>query len=514
MTATRHKPQRLYLGIDVGTAGTKAMVVNADGAVYGRGHASYELDCPEPGHAVQDVADWRNAVTASTLAACAGVDADQIVSLALSAQGGTLVAIDKRHEPLGPARSWLDRRATASAATFERIFGTEDFYRRTGWPISSNNTAPQLLDLASNDPEQFAAASCFCDTAAYVNGWLTGTPLIDANVAGISQLMNVSSRSWDEDVLAAIGVGADRLPAIALPGAAIGTLTPEASTALGLHPGTVVGAGAQDQYCAALGADAIGSGDLLISTGTAWVMLVAAAERYRDPGVGIGTGRHLGEQLWGHFGEVSNGGASIEWARRLLTHGDHEPIPIDELDAVLANTSTGADGLSFYPFFDGTGLPDGAESSLASMLGLSLSHRHEHVLRAVVEGVAFAMRMLLDRYNASVNQSSVSPTVVGGATRSRQWMQILADILDQDLRISSDPDVACIGAAALAATAIGDTPNAAAAAARMTPAKSIISAKSCSTAEYDRLFAIYETNARALDELYASRAGIPRKELA
>ncbi|HEX7291805.1 MAG TPA: FGGY-family carbohydrate kinase, partial [Conexibacter sp.] len=448
--------QPLYLGVDVGTTGAKAIVVDGDGAPHGRGHASYPVDCPAPGHVVQDAAAWQDGASAAVRAACAELDPARIAALAISAQGGTLVAVDERHRPLAPARSWLDRRATAAAAEFERVLGGEQVYRRTGWPIAPNNTAAQLLDLATSEPDVFAAARCFCDTAAYLNGWLTGRPTIDANVAGIGQLVNVRERAWDGRMLAVVGVRPERLPQIAAPGSAIGTLTEDAAAALGLRPGIVVGAGAQDQYCAALGAGAIDDGDVLLSTGTAWVMLAAADGPYPDPAGGIGSGRHLVPGVWGHFGEVANGGVSIEWARRLLNHGDHEPVALERLDAVLERTPPGADGASFFPFFDGTSPYDRRGSSRGSLIGLSMSHDHRHVLRAVAEGVALALRILLERYFAVAGRGDDAPIVVGGATRSGAWMQLLADVLATEVRVSGEPDAACVGAAILAAVAADD----------------------------------------------------------
>jgi sugar (pentulose or hexulose) kinase len=479
------------------------MVFDAAGTSRGRGHASYRLDCPGPGQFVQDATEWQHGVTSAVRAACADVDPDHVVALAISAQGGTLVAVGEDGQPLGPARSWLDRRATRSAATFEKAFGRENFFRRTGWPIAPNNTAAQLLDFASSEPEEFAAASCFCDTAAFLNGWLAGTPTIDANVAGITQLIDAPSASWDQDILDVIGVGADRLPVIAAPGSAVAPLAEPAATALGLRPGIVVGAGAQDQYCAALGAGAIREGDVLVSTGTAWVMLAVASAPYGDPAGGIGFGRHLVPGLWGHFGEVANGGVSIEWARRLLNHGDNRPLGVDDLDAVLARTSRGADGLSFFPFFDGTSPYSQLPGAHGSLLGLSLSHDHRHVLRAVAEGVAFAMRILLDGYRASIGGTAGAPVVAGGATRSREWMQLLADVLERDLLVSSNPDAACVGAAILAATAAGDLADAWSGAERMACVSTRVAAHADARRVYGRIFATYQHDARALGELYA-----------
>jgi sugar (pentulose or hexulose) kinase len=496
----------LYLGIDVGTTATKAILVDATGAAHGRGHAGYQLECPRPGQYVQDATDWQDGVNTAVRSACAHVDPSRVVALAISAQGGTLVAVDEHHRPLAPARSWLDRRATRSAATFERVFGPEDFYRRTGWPIAPNNTAAQLLDLASADPETFAAAICFCDTSAYLNGWLIGTPTIDANVAGIAQLIDARAATWDEDILEVIGVTPARLPRIAAPGSAIGSLTQPAATALGLCAGTVVAAGAHDQYCAALGVGAIGEGDILLSTGTAWVMLAAACEAFGDPAASIGSGRHLVPGLWGHFGEVSNGGVSIEWARRVLNHGDNAPLSLSDLDAILGETARGAEGLSFFPFFDGTSPYDTLETSRGSLLGLRLSHDHRHVLRAVAEGVTFAMRILLDRYRSSVaGTADSSPVVVGGATRSREWMQLLADVLDANLLVGAEPDAACIGAAILAAIAAGDMRDVRAGAARMVGRRTVAAADGDASRVYEHLLSIYKEQARALGELYAAR---------
>jgi sugar (pentulose or hexulose) kinase len=501
--------QTLYLGIDVGTTGAKAVVVDAAGTVRGRGQAGYRLECPRPGQFVHDAAEWQDAATIAVRAACTTADPARVAALAVSAQGGTLVAVDDNHQPLGPARSWLDRRAARSAATFARAFGPEDFYRRTGWPIAPNNTAAQLLDLASTEPGQFAAASCFCDTAAYLNGWLTGKATIDANVAGITQLINVDLASWDKDILEVIGVAPDRLPLIATPGSAVGPLTERAAAALGLRPGTVVGAGAQDQYCAALGAGVIADGDVLLSTGTAWVMLAIASAPYRDPAGGIGTGRHLAPGLWGHFGEVSNGGVSIEWARRLLNHGDHAPLSIEDLDGVLARTPRGADGLTFFPFFDGTSPYDRLETSQGSLLGLSLSHDHRDVLRAVAEGVAFATRILLRGYRSPAGCPGSPPVVTGGATRSREWIQLLADILGTDLLVSSEPDAACVGAAILAALAAGDVADIRLGAELMGSSAAIVAPGGAASRAYNGLFTTYERDARVLGELYAARHGSP-----
>ena len=499
----RTQPPQLYLGVDVGTTGTKVAAIDADGHIRGRAQAGYRLDSPQPGLYLQDATDWQKAVSGAVRAACAGLDTSRVAALAISAQGGTLVGVDAHLQPLGPSRSWLDRRATNSAETFARVFGADDFYRRTGWPIAPNNTAAQLLDLASSEPELFAAAACFCDTASFINGWLTGTPTIDANIAGITQLLNVASNSYDQQILEVIGVTRERLPAIALPGEAIGSLREPAAAALGLPPGVVVGAGAHDQYCAALGAGAINEGDILLSTGTAWVLLAAASGPYRDPEGRIGSGRHPIDGLWGHFGEVSNGGVSIDWARRLLSREDCEPPPIERLDSTIAAIPRGSAGLFFFPFFDGTSPFDRVGTSQGSFIGLSLLHEHRHLLRAVAEGVAYAARLMLDAYATSLAHPITPPVVVGGATRSGQWMQLLADILGSDLSVSREPDSACVGAAMLAATAAGDATDVRSSVRALACPRTLRRADPEGSQLYDAAYDEFRHCARGLSDLYA-----------
>jgi sugar (pentulose or hexulose) kinase len=244
---------------------------------------------------------------------------------------------------------------------------------------------------------------------------------------------------------------------------------------------------------------------MLVSTGTAWVMLAVATDPYPDPSAAIGSGRHFALGRWGHFGEVTNGGVSIEWGRRLLKHGDHEPLGLSDLDRYLAHSPRGSNGLSFFPYFDGTSPYDTHDTSHGALLGLRLSHDHRDVLRAIAEGLAFSLRLLVERYWAVVGRSSGAILVAGGATRSRECMQLLADVMGTDLRVSLEPDAASIGAAILAAMAAGDVPEARAGAARMAARSAAVGADAHARRAYDRLFATYGHDARALSELYATR---------
>jgi sugar (pentulose or hexulose) kinase len=492
----------LFLGIDAGTTGAKARLYTLDGTCHGSGSAAFGLDSPRPGLYLQDALDWRTGVSQAVRGACRGVDPRRIAAIAVSAQGGALVPMDADAQPLAPAISWLDRRATDAATAFAETFGPDELYRRTGWPVAPNNTAAQLYHLARHDPDLVRRARYFGDTAAALNGWLCGTPVIDTNVAGITQMMNLETLRWDEKVMDLIGLSTDALPTLVHPGTAVGTLTPAAAQELGLHPGVLIVAGAHDQYCAALGAGAVNPGDILLSTGTAWVALAVATSLFPNPKGQFGSGRHFKTELWGHFGEVSNGGVSLDWARAMLGHGRVEPLPMTELGPLVESVDPGVHGLRFLPYFDGTSpFPDGGNSS-GSLVGLSLAHQAADVLRAVMEGLVFALRALVDDYVNTVGGYAVPRYhVVGGATRSQPWMQILTDTFGVPMAVSTEADTACVGAAALAATGHGSFADPLAATAAMQATGEELEPDQSRVQTYDHAYHDFVATAQALDAI-------------
>lgn len=445
-TSTGH----LFVGVDVGTTSTKAAVVDKHGHILGSGYESYPIGYDGQGRYLQDAEDWKRATIKAVDAAIADVNRDRIRALSISAQGGTLVPVDHDSRPLLPARSWLDRRGAAQADRLRRVFGERDFFERTGWPIAPNNTCTQMLALRDEEPNVYDRAAYFLDTASYMNFWLAGSPVMDTNIAGITQLMNVNSEAWDPDVLDLLQVEERRLPLLARPGSLLGVISPVAFTDLGLSPSTLVIAGGHDQYCAALGVNVVNDGDLLLSTGTAWVALGIGTTVLRDYACGFALGRHFVPSLFGHFGEVPSGGISLDWLQRLVQEGG----TLEDFEQLVSATEPGAGGVLFFPNFDGTSPYDLNGSSRGSFLGLELGHEKRHLARAVMEGVVFQTAQLLDTYRATTGRD-FTPTVVGGATKSSTWTALIADILGSDLKVSTTADAACVGAAILAATGSG-----------------------------------------------------------
>ena len=261
---------RCVIGIDVGTTCTKALAVDAQGAVIGQGSQGYDLI--SSGHCIEQRAqDWNAAVAAAVRQAVAGIDPHSVTALSFSTQGGSTVALDGDGNFLGNAWTWMDSRSAEEADAVEREVGGDYIYRTTGWRINPALDAAKLRRMKSM-PE-YAGAVRYLTTLEVVNEYLTGNPAIDPTNAAMRQLYSVEANDWDPAMLKAAGISRDVLPQVLPTGALVGALLPKAAVALGLPAGIPVYNGAHDQYCASIGAGAVHDGDMLLSAGTTWVLM-------------------------------------------------------------------------------------------------------------------------------------------------------------------------------------------------------------------------------------------------
>jgi sugar (pentulose or hexulose) kinase len=448
----------LLLGVDVGTTGTKTILSTADGLVLAESYRGYELSRPAPLHVEQDAEDWWSAVVGTIRECIRDIEPARIAAISVSAQGGSVVAVDETGTPLAPARSWLDRRAGEEERILADVFTRHGLYERTGWRLYSAYNCVQLLNMRTTEPALFSAARWFFSTADFIYFRLSGLAKSDSNSAGITQLLDVETQQWDDSILSEVGVRRSQLTELCAPGDAIGPLSSSAAEILGLPEAVVVVAGGHDQYCAALGAGVIDGGDALVSLGTAWVVLGVSPTLILDPREDFGVGPHVVPGRFGTFGSFRNGGVCLDWARSLLG-GPDSPLPYERVEELVAPIPAGSSGVSFLPYFDGTNIPFWSTASAGTILGLELRHSPGHVLHAVMEGVCFELAGVLDASQALTPGIS-RIRVLGGAAQSAAWMQMLADILDIPLEIPETSQPACVGAAILAGVGAGLYPDA------------------------------------------------------
>ena len=443
---------KYLLGIDVGTTGTKALLFRQDGILLGQAYRGYPMSNPRVGYSEQNAQDWWNAVVDTVRELCVpeAISAN-VAAISLSLQGGTVVPVDHKGDPLRPAMVWNDSRCAAQKAAFLQEFGDADLmYQKTGWTLFEGLPLMQIRWIKENEPEIFAKTDKFLTVPDYIAYRMTGKAAIDICDVGINQLADIRSRSYDPALLAFAGIDESKLPFLVSSGEVIGPLTAEAASQLGLTTNTLLVAGAHDQYAVALGAGASNDGDILIGSGTSWV--VVSISDSADFASGLSQSIAAVPGKWGSLEELSCGGVYMDWWRKKLAVGaDGAPLPYDLINREAAQRRAAEDGLFFFP---GTGLAtDHIHLRSSTFFGLDISHDGFHMVRAIMEGIAFQIVWMLGHFRSKPSERGL--ILSGGASKSALWCQIVADIANLPVRIPEVADLACVGAAILAGVGCG-----------------------------------------------------------
>ena len=443
----------LLIGIDVGTSALKAVLLALDGRVLATAEQRYPLEHPMPGHAEQRAQDWWAALASAVRAITQSFDPSRVCALGLSTQGGTLQPVDARGQALCPAISWMDTRAAAQQATFAASIGDAAMHATTGWAMCGGLNALQIMWLKQNRPDIFAGTARFLSVPGYLTLRLTGRAAVDASSAGIEQLLDIRTGRWSKPILDLLGIDESMLAEVVAAHECVGTLTAEAAEALGLPRDVKVAAGGHDQYCAALGAGAGARSDRLIATGTAWATIAVLDAPDAQCPHGTSVSRHVVPGLWGALFTFDGGGSSLEWLRRMLqTASTGALLPLEQVNALAAACPVGADGLTFYPFFNGADYPPGLSAAKAGFVGLAMNHGAGHMARAIMEGVACQAVLMMEAFGPAEDGALI---LTGGASKSALWTGIIADIAGRVLTLPAIPEAGCLGAAALAGAAAG-----------------------------------------------------------
>ncbi|MCL1793809.1 MAG: FGGY family carbohydrate kinase [Oscillospiraceae bacterium] len=433
------------LGIDIGTTGAKTLAFDETGRVAGRGYREYPLEVSGDGHVTQNAADWWDSAVASTREAVQDIDKRAVSAIGISTQGASMLAVDCNFDPLCAALTWMDRRASAEAGELASLLGEEEIYRKTGYAANAALDAAKIAWIKNNWPEIYENAASFVSTLEFVNYKLTKKNLIDPTNAGIRQLYNINSGKWDSDILSFLHLDEKRLPAILPSGDKIGRLSESAALELGLTGNVRVYNGAHDQYCAAIGSGAVSCGDMLLATGTAWVVFAVTnnplytASRI-SPGIFPQTGR------FGALVSMSGVGAALKWWNGIIG-GDYA-----EMDSQAEKKAPDMDMLA-YPYAAGAGFNHDPNSK-AAFIGLNIKHGKYDVARALMEGAAFETRMVLEEFSAQ-GMEIRQIIMTGGASKSKFLGDLVALATKCEVVRLLEKEAACMGAAALAAIGEG-----------------------------------------------------------
>ncbi|MFB0545480.1 MAG: FGGY-family carbohydrate kinase [Anaerolineae bacterium] len=444
----------LFLGLDVGTTATKALLFDLEGNVIASAGHNYDLITSHEGWVEQDPEDlWRGVVKTSRQVLAKTSPGDRVLALGLSSQGGTTIATDAQGRPLFNAISWMDQRGKAQAERVRADLGANLVYQTSGWKLQNGLPLVHILWLREHEPQTFVAAHKFLFVSDFVTYRLTGRYCTDPSSASITQLYNVKTGDWDWQLLEMADIERERLSPVKPSGVPVGTLTSAASKETGLPRGVVVVNGAHDQYCAALGAGVLRPGEMLLSCGTAWVILGVLERLIMDIDERLAISRHVIEGRWGGMVSMGGVGTVLEWyldniLRRAEVGRSHLYRLFNE---EASQSPPGANGLLFFPLVGGHVTWLGGEGAL---LHLSLTHSRCDMARALMEGIAYELRWVIEEMrDKGVEANELK--MVGGAAKSPIWPQIVADVTGMQVILPTTKDAASRGAAILAGVGCG-----------------------------------------------------------
>ena len=451
------KMNRLLCGIDIGTTGAKAALFQADGRLLGEGYGEYPVYRPRTGWAEQDPADWWRAACEALqgMMRAARVEPGSIAAVAVSAQAPTMLPLDAAGRPVRRALIWMDRRAEEEARFLGERLGEEAIFAATGNRVDPFYVAAKLLWFRRNEPELFAQTRQFVQINGYIAYRLTGALSMDPVHASLLQLRRWQTGEWLGELCSLVGVEPDRFPPIVAGEQVIGTVAARAADESGLAEGTPVVAGSVDGSAAALEAGAIASGEAAEMTGTSTVLLMPNDRAATSPAFIAMPHAVAGAHLL--LGAMSATGASLKWFRDGFgAAGSGETgSSYDRLTAEAAEVAAGSEGVVFLPYMAGERSPIWDTDARGVFFGLTLATGRGALIRAILEGAAFALR-----HNVEV-AGEAGLTVreirsVGGGARSRLWNQIKADVLGRPILIPERFLGAPFGDALLAGLGCGE----------------------------------------------------------
>jgi xylulokinase len=450
----------LLLGIDIGTSGSKAVLIAPDGSVRAETTTEYPMAVPRPGWAEQDPEDWWQAAVSSIKQVLARSEGESIVGIGLTGQMHGLVLLDEAGKVLRPCIMWNDQRTATQCAEIEEKVGRPKLIELAGKPALTGFTAGKILWVRQNEPDVYRRARHVLLPKDYVRYRLTGALATDVADGSGTLLLDVRRRVWSDDLLKLLHIPREWLPSLHESHEVVAEVSADAAAATGLRVGTRVVAGAGDQAAQSIGTGIAREGVVSVTVGTSGVVF-AATNKYRfDPTGELHAYCHAAPDTWHLMGVTLSAGGSLRWFRDALCQGEKAEAErtgrdVYDLIAELAATApAGSDGLLFLPYLTGERTPHADPNARGVFFGLSLRHTKAHMARAVLEGVTFSLRECLDLL-CSLGQSCSRVRVSGGGSRSAFWRQMMADVFGTEIVEVNVTQGAAYGAALLAGVGTG-----------------------------------------------------------
>ena len=491
---------RYLIGIDVGTTGAKALLIDEKGKIIAKDSQEYPLLTPKIGWAEQNPEDWWKATRRAIgeVLKSSGVDATDVKGIGLSGQMHGAVFLDKKGKVLRPAILWCDQRTQEECRKINEIVGEQKVLELTSNPVLTGFTAPKILWVRKHQPKIYENADKILLPKDYIRYRLTGVFASEVSDASGTSLFNVRERKWSKEMLRKLGIDSSLLPPVYESKEISGRINKRAAIEMALAEGTPVVGGAGDQAAGGLGNGIVEKGIVSFTIGTSGVIFAHSERAKVDQAGRVHTFCHAVEKAWHIMGVMLSAGGSLRWFRDNFCEEEIKEArmkgidPYELITEKAKKVSPGSQGLIFLPYLMGERTPHKDARARGGFFGLTASHKKEHLIRSIMEGVVFGLRdslEILKEMGIEIKEIRAS----GGGARSSLWCQIAADILGKKVFRTNIEEAPAYGVALLAGVGSGIFENIREACKRTIKVTEIMEPTPENVEKYKRYYPIYHS---------------------
>jgi xylulokinase len=492
---------KYFIGIDVSTTASKAIVIDEQGNVVASQGNPHRLSTPRPLWSEQDPEDWWEATCASLRTVLQQISPDDIAGIGLTGQMHGLTSLDGNGKPLRPAILWNDGRSGPQCQEITEKVGASRLYGLIGSILLAGFTAPKILWVHQNEPEIYAQIKHVLLPKDYVRFKLSGAYACDVADGSGFGLMDIATRTWSDEMLAAFDIPREWLPELCESQDVCAYVDEEAAALTGLKVGTPIVGGAGDQPAGGVGSGIVETGMVSMSVGTSGVAYAFNPVYQPEPEGRLHTFCGPIPGTWFHMGVMLSASGGLRWLKDELAPDKS----YDELNVMAEAVPRGSLGLLFAPYLTGERNPHPDPLARGAFVGFTLRHGLAHMVRSVMEGVAFGMRDQIELLRG-LGVNPADSVVSGGAVNSPVWRQLMTDIMGFPLYTINTTEGAAFGAAILAAVGTGAYPDVPTACRQMVRKVETFQPDSAGVAEYERLYPIFRGLYPALADSYHALA--------
>ena len=492
---------RYFIGIDVSTTASKALVIDEQGNVVASQSHAHELSTPRPLWSEQDPDDWWQATSHALRDVMQKVSRDDIAAIGLTGQMHGLTSLDENGKPLRPAILWNDQRSGPQCEAITQKVGAEKLWQHIGSILLAGFTAPKIMWVRENEPEVYKQIRHVLLPKDYVRFRLSGNYVTDVADGSGFGLMDIAKRTWSDEMIAAFDIPKAWLPDLCESPEVSAYVSEAAAVETGLKPGTPIVGGAGDQPASGVGNGIVKRGETSLTVGTSGVAFTATNEYRPDPYGRLHTFCSAVPGEWFYMGVMLSAAGGLRWLHDELAPNKS----YGELSDMAASVPAGSLGLLFAPYLTGERNPHPDPYARGAFVGLTLRHGVPHMVRSVMEGIAFGMRDNVELLRAQGVQPK-SAAISGGAANSPAWRQLMTDIMGMPLYTVNTVDSSAFGAAILAAVGAGAWRDVPSACADLVRKVDEVQPDPAGVRTYERLYPIFLETYPALKDTFSALA--------